>query len=103
MSAGQPRRRRSTFVPMVLALAVMASALAVVQVKHQTRKATTQLDALRQERERLDLEWTQLQLEQATLAQDGRVDELARRQFGMVDPIDYQIVRQEPAHAGGGP
>ena len=84
----------STFVPMVLVIAVLASAIAVIQIKHRTRTLTTQLDGLRQERDRFDLEWAQLQLEQATLAQNGRVDALARSQFGMVDPVDYPIVRQ---------
>lgn len=89
-----------TLMPLLLAALVMISALAVVQVKNHSRNLTTQLDGLRQDRERLQLEWAQLQLEQATLAQHGRVDELARSQFGMVDPLDYQIV---PAQAGAAP
>ncbi len=81
-----------TFTPLLLAVLVMISAVAVVQVKQHNRTLTTHLDGMRQERERLQLEWAQLQLEQATLAQHGRIDELARRQFDMVDPLDYQIV-----------
>jgi cell division protein FtsL len=84
-----------TLLPLVLALLVLVSALAVVQVKHRNRNLTTQLDVLRIEHEQLDLEWAQLQLEQATLAQHGRVDLLARSQFEMVDPVDYQIVGSE--------
>lgn len=86
-----------TFTPLLLAVLVMASAVAVVQIKQHNRNLTTRLDGMRQERERLQLEWAQLQLEQATLAQHGRVDELARSQFGMVDPLDYQIVSEAPA------
>ena len=86
-----------TMMPLLLAMLVMISALAVVQVKQHSRNLTTQLDGERQDRERLQLEWAQLQLEQATLAQHGRVDELARSQFGMVDPLDYQIVSEAPA------
>jgi cell division protein FtsL len=70
----------------------MVSALFVVQVKHKHRTLTTQLEQMRTERERLELEWAQLQLEEATLAQHGRVDALARSQFDMVDPGDYRIV-----------
>jgi cell division protein FtsL len=88
-----------TFTPLLLAVLVMVSAVAVVQVKQHNRNLTTRLDGMRQERERLQLEWAQLQLEQATLAQHGRVDELARSQFGMVDPLDYQIVSGGPAAA----
>jgi cell division protein FtsL len=93
MSA-QPRSslHSSTLLPLVLALAVIISAVAVVQVKQHNRNLTTQLDDMQREHARLQLEWAQLQLEQATLAQQGRVDTLARSQFGMVDPQDYQIV-----------
>jgi cell division protein FtsL len=92
-----------TMMPLLLAVLVMISALAVVQVKQHSRNLTTRLDGLRQDRERLQLEWAQLQLEQATLAQHGRVDELARSQFGMVDPLDYQIVSAQPGATPGSP
>jgi len=90
----------STLLPLTLAALVMVSALAVIQVKHRNRAFTTQENALRAERERLELEWTQLQLEEATLAQHSRVDQLARAQFEMIDPADYRIVESAPA-AGG--
>ena len=86
-----------TMTPLLLAVLVMVSAVAVVQAKQHNRNLTSRLDTMRQESERLQLEWAQLQLEQATLAQHGRVDELARSQFGMVDPLDYQIVSEAPA------
>ncbi len=82
----------STLLPLALAVLVMISALFVVQVKHRSRTLTTRLETLRIERERLELEWAQLQLEEATFAQHGRVDALARSQFGMIDPLDYRIV-----------
>lgn len=81
-----------TLLPLTLALFVMLSALAVVQIKHRHRTLTTQLETARGEHDRLELEWAQLQLEEATLAQHGRVDALARSQFGMIDPLDYRIV-----------
>lgn len=90
-----------TMLPLLLAVLVMVSAVAVVQIKNHSRSLTTRLDGMRQDAERLQLEWAQLQLEQATLAQHGRVDELARKQFGMVDPLDYQIVPAQPATAVG--
>lgn len=92
-----------TMLPLVLAVLVMISALAVVQVKNHSRNLTTRLDGMRQDRERLQVEWAQLQLEQATLAQHGRVDELARTQFGMVDPLDYQIVSAAPGSKPAAP
>jgi cell division protein FtsL len=92
-----------TLLPLFLAVAVMISALMVVQVKHRSRNLTTQLDVLRGEHERLDLEWSQLQLEEATLAQHGRVDQLARTQFEMVDPVDYQIISGDSLQAASLP
>jgi cell division protein FtsL len=91
-----------TMLPLLLAVLVLISAVAVVQVKQHSRNLTTQLDGLRQDHERLLLERAQLQLEQATLAQHGRVDELARSQFGMVDPLDYQIIQAQPGAAPAG-
>jgi len=90
--------RSGTLMPLALALIVIASAIAVVQVKHKNRGLTTHIEAARQQREALQLEWAQLQLEEATLAQHARVDAIARAQFGMVDPIDYQIVEITPAN-----
>ncbi len=73
-------------LPLTLAVCVFGSAIAVVQIKHRNRTLTNEIDQMRGEREKLDMEWAQLQLEQATLAQHSRVEQLARRQFGMVEP-----------------
>ena len=73
-------------LPMALAVSVIASSVMVVQVKHRNRTLNNELEKARLEHDQLDLEWSQLQLEQATLAQHGRVEQLARSQFGMVDP-----------------
>jgi cell division protein FtsL len=97
VSAAEKGRGGGTLLPLALGLAVLGSAVIVVQVKQHNRELTTRLDGLRQDQQGLQLEWSQLQLEQATLAQHGRVDELARKQFGMVDPLDYQIVQGDPA------
>lgn len=84
--------RRGTLLPLCLALACVASGVAVVQVKHESRHLTARLDTLRRQRDHLDMEWAQLQLEQATLDQHGRVEQLAQQQFDMVEPKDYVIV-----------
>lgn len=87
------RSRYRIVVPMALALAAIISSLAVVRTKHENRALVNALDNLRQERERLDIEWAQLQLEQATLAHNARVEKIARDQLGMVEPRQYTIVR----------
>ena len=47
---------------------------------------------LRAERERLETEWSQLQLEEATLANHGRVEQIAREKLSMTQPKDAVIV-----------
>jgi cell division protein FtsL len=79
-------------LPLFLGLFAAVSAVAVVQTKQRNRELTSELEQLRAEHQHLDMEWAQLQLEEATLAQHGRVEQLARSQFGMVDPTGSIIV-----------
>lgn len=80
----------------VLALLVFGSALAVVRAKHENRALVSELETLRGEHERLEMEWAQLQLEEATLAHNNRVEKIAREQLDMTEPDDYVIVSAQP-------
>ena len=86
-------KRGALLIPLALAIAVMVSSLAVVRITHENRALVAELESLRVERERLDMEWAQLQLEEATLAHNNRVDKIAREQLGMTEPRDYVIVK----------
>jgi cell division protein FtsL len=77
----------------MLAATVVGSAVLVVQTKHENRTLVHELEQLRQEKARLDTEWAQLQLEEATLAHHGRIETIARAKLGMTEPRDTQIVR----------
>ena len=61
----------------VLVAAVVASALAVVWVKHQNRKAFAELSALRDEHDALEVEWDKLLLEQSAWATTPRIEQVA--------------------------
>lgn len=91
----QARGASGTLVPITLGLFVVISALAVVQIKNEHRRLTVKAEALRVDNERLDLEWAQLQLEEATLAQQARIEPIARAQFSLVEPSAYQIIEAE--------
>lgn len=69
-----------------LFLAVIASALGVVYSKHYSRGLFTALQSELEERDRLNVEWGQLQLEQSTWATHGRIEEVARGRLHMVLP-----------------
>ena len=68
----------------VLLLAVVMTSVGVVYSKHQARKLFIELQALGYERDNMDIEWGQLQLEQGTLTTQGQVERAARDQLGMV-------------------
>jgi len=70
----------------ILGLAVVASAIAVVEVKHQTRSLFVNLEAAYQARDQLNTEWSRLRLEQGALATHSRVERLARESLQMRQP-----------------
>ena len=67
-------------------VAVMTSALGVVVSRHESRKAFVELQALERERDAMNEEWGQLQLEQATWGTHARVEELAHQRLDMWSP-----------------
>ncbi|KAB7623850.1 cell division protein FtsL [Alkalilimnicola sp. S0819] len=79
-----------------LAAAVLLSALAVVQVRHESRQQFVALQALGAERDRLNVDWGRLQLEQGAWATHGRVERLAREKLDMrmLRQDDVVIIRQ---------
>ena len=81
---------------LLLGCAVMASALAVVYTKYQSRTLFVELQALNKARDAMDIEWGQLQLEQSTWTDNGRIEEIARSRLGMLLPETNQIVVVRP-------
>lgn len=75
----------------VLVAAVLISAVACVYAKHESRKRFTELQALVAERDRLEVEWGRLQLEQSAWSTPARVEQLARERMGMVEPPPEQL------------
>lgn len=71
---------------------MLVSAIAVVYVSHLNRHAFSQYQAALQERDRLDIEWGQLLLEQSAQAQHARVEQLARQRLAMKAPNANEIV-----------
>ena len=74
---------------------VMASAIAVVWTRHQSRALFVQLSQLQSQRDELNIEYGRLELEQATWAEPRRIDNEARTKLGMFAPRpqDVQLVR----------
>ncbi len=87
---------RAWLTPILLGSAVVISALVVVKTKHENRTLVHEIEQLRAEKARLETEWAQLQLEEATLAHHGRVEQIARDKLGMTEPSDVQVVTEQP-------
>ncbi len=66
-----------------LAVAVLASALAVVYSQHRSRALFIELQRLETTQAELDTEWGRLELEQSTWATQGRIERLAREKLNM--------------------
>lgn len=71
---------------------LLMSAVAVVYVSHLNRHAFSQFQAALQKRDRLDIEWGQLLLEQSAQAQHARVEQIARKRLAMKAPDANEII-----------
>jgi len=83
---------RALLVQGLLVASLFVSALAVVMSRHEHRQAFMLHQAALSERDALNLEWTQLQLEQATWATQARIENAARDRLGMTKPDPARIV-----------
>ncbi len=77
-------------------LLVVITSVSVVYSKHQARKQFVELQALGNDRDNMDIEWGQLQLEQSTLSTQARVELKARDQLGMVSLSADNMVIVKP-------
>ncbi len=73
-----------------LVLAVMASAIAAVYAKHESRQLFTELQVLIADRDQMEVEWGRLRIEQSTWSTYARVEQLARKQMRMRTPSPEQ-------------
>ena len=81
---------------LLLAFAI-ACALAVITSQHRARRVFSELEGAQATAQKLNEEWTQLQLEQSTWATHQRVATIASSQLGMrlPDPATTTILTLE--------
>lgn len=80
----------------ILLLAAIASAIGVVYLRHRHRQAFIELTQLERARDELRIDYGRLQLEQATWAETGRIEQVARTGMGMVVPTPEHIIVVSP-------
>jgi len=84
--------RSRTAACILLAIAVVVSAIWVASVRHEARQLFVELEALNREHDRLQIDWGRLQIEQSAWAAHPRIESLAREQLSLVPPDQTQIV-----------
>jgi cell division protein FtsL len=84
-----------------VAALMLVSAVCVIWSKHQARTEFIELQRLQAERDRLDIEWGQLKLEQSYSATPGRVEQVAYSELKMVTPRPTEVrIVQASGQAG---
>jgi len=79
-----------------LLLALLATALSVVALRHESRQLFVQLQQASAERDQANVEWSRLQLEQAWLADASRIERSAREDLDMESPDRTRIIVTQP-------
>ena len=85
-------RRVGAFIVLLLLIAVIASALGVVYAREQNRRLFVDYTQLIKDHDDLNVEFSRLELEQATWAETNRIEQVARGQLGMVTPDAASMV-----------
>jgi cell division protein FtsL len=82
----------------LLLVAVVLCALSVVTSQHKARKLFIELQKEKEQAQRMDVEWGQLQLEQSTWATPARIEQVAVQKLQMQLPKNGQIqlIRVKP-------
>lgn len=83
--------RQPLLLVFVGALLCVLSAMAVIYTKHESRKLFVELEQLTRERDDLNIEWSQLQIEQSTWATHARIEQVATDDLSLVRPSATEI------------
>lgn len=83
--------RQPTLLALVFAVICVVSAMALVYTRHESRKLFIELERLTTERDELNIEWGQLQIEQSTWATHARIERLATEELSLTRPVATEI------------
>ena len=89
MAAG--KKRQPLLLVFTFAVVCVVSAMGLVYTKHEARKLFVELEALTDERDGLNIEWGQLQIEQSTWATHARIEQVAIDDLKLTRPAATEI------------
>jgi cell division protein FtsL len=87
----ESNKRQPFLLVLVFAAVCVMSAMAIVYTKHESRKLFVELEELTYERDQLNIEWGQLQIEQSTWATHARIEQVAHDDLSLVRPESTEI------------
>lgn len=79
-----------------LLLVLMLSALAVIYSKNYSRSIFIEIERHERSLDQYEVEWGQMQLELSTLAEQNRVEQIAKERLKLVMPPRESIVYIKP-------
>jgi cell division protein FtsL len=81
----------------VLAALLVGCALSLVNAQYQARHLFIELERAQASARQLDIEWSQLQLDQSTLGKHARIEQIAHGDLGMTQltPARTQYLTEE--------
>lgn len=79
-----------------LILVLLISALIVIYSKYHSRLLFIEIQKQERALDQYEVEWGQLQLELTTLAEQNRVEQVAREQLKLVMPLREKIIYIKP-------
>lgn len=85
------QRQQPFLLVLVFAVVCVLSAIALVYTKHESRKLFVDLEELTHERDGLNIEWGQLQIEQSTWAQHARIEKVATEELSLTRPDATEV------------
>ena len=84
-------KRQPFLLVIVFATVCVISAIALIYTKHESRKLFVELETLTHQRDELNIEWGQLQIEQSTWATHSRIEQVATEDLSLVRPTSAEI------------
>lgn len=84
-------KRQPVLMVFVFAAVCVVSAMALVYTKHESRKLFVELEGLTDQRDELNIEWGQLQIEQSTWATHARIEQVAADDLQLTRPKTTEI------------
>jgi cell division protein FtsL len=93
---GYSINRLELAITIILVMILVASALAVVYNKNRSRSIFIEIERQQRLMDQYEVEWGQMQLELSTLAEQNRVEMLAKEKLKLVLPSSEQIIYIKP-------